>query len=51
MLSLTHLSYNTYTSNTYEASFSPSSVQQIMPYYSLVAHAITAVKTLERSLT
>jgi hypothetical protein len=27
----------------YKASFSPGSVQQIMPYYSLVAHATTAV--------
>jgi hypothetical protein len=33
--------YNTY--NIYKASFSPGSVQQIMPYYSLVAHATTAV--------
>jgi hypothetical protein len=33
--------YNTY--NIYKASFSPGSVQQIMPYYSLEAQATTAV--------
>jgi hypothetical protein len=41
-----HLSVCTFTiyifvSNT--RSFSPGSVEQIMPYYSLVAHATTAV--------
>jgi hypothetical protein len=47
-LSFTHLPYiyiytlyNTY--NIYKASFGPSSVQQIIPYYSLVAQATTAV--------
>jgi hypothetical protein len=29
----------------------PGSVQQIMPYYLQVAHATTAVQTLERSYT
>jgi hypothetical protein len=33
--------YNTY--NIYKASFSPGSVQHIVPCYSLVAHATTAV--------
>jgi hypothetical protein len=49
-LSFTHLPYvciyiytihNTY--NIYKASFSPGSEQLIMPYYSLVAQATTAV--------
>jgi hypothetical protein len=47
-LSFTHLQYiyiytlyNTY--DVYKASFSPGSIQQIMSYYSLVAHATTAV--------
>jgi hypothetical protein len=35
--------YNTYNTYIYKASFSLGSVQQIMPYYSLVAHATTAV--------
>jgi hypothetical protein len=29
--------------NIYKAAFSPGSVQEIMPYYSPVAHASTAV--------
>jgi hypothetical protein len=41
--------YTIHMYNMYKASFSPGSVQQIMPYYSLVAHATTAVQTLERS--
>jgi hypothetical protein len=41
--------HNTY--NIYKASFSPGSLQQIMPYYLLVAHATTAVWTLEQSIT
>jgi dolichyl-phosphate-mannose--protein O-mannosyl transferase len=37
----THTPYSTY--NIYKASFSPGSVQQNMPYYSLVNDAIAAV--------
>jgi hypothetical protein len=46
-----HISYRTCTYNIYKASFSPCPVQQIMPYYLQVAHATTAVQTLERSYT
>jgi hypothetical protein len=41
--------YQTCTYNIYRASFSPGSVQQIMPYYLQVAHATTEVQILERS--
>jgi hypothetical protein len=43
--------HRTCTYNIYEASFSPGSVQQIMPYYLQVAHATTAVQTLEQSIS
>jgi hypothetical protein len=39
--------YNTH--NIYNASFSPGSVENITSYYSVVAHATTAVYTRERS--